>query len=34
MAFDFADDEIGEYDATVLPEAGGQPQWNGQWSPK
>jgi hypothetical protein len=33
-AYDFADDEMGEYDATVQPEAGGAPQWNGLWSPK
>ncbi len=34
LAYDFAQDEIGEYDATVLPESGGNPQWNGQWSPR
>ncbi len=34
FGFDFADDEIGEYDGTVMGESGGQPQWNGQWSPK
>lgn len=31
---DFADDEIGEYDGTVMPESGGVAQWSGQWSPK
>jgi hypothetical protein len=34
FAFDFANDEMGEYDATVQPESGGSPQWNGLWSPK
>jgi hypothetical protein len=34
FAYDFAKDEIGEYDGTVQPESGGQPQWNGQWIPK
>jgi hypothetical protein len=34
LAYDFAQDEIGEYDATVQPESGGEPQWNGQWSPR
>lgn len=34
FAYDFAEDEMGEYDATVQPEAGGAPQWNGLWSPK
>jgi len=33
-AYDFAKDKIGEYDGTVQPESGGQPQWNGQWIPK
>jgi hypothetical protein len=33
-AYDFAKDEMGEYDGTVLPESGGVPQWNGLWSPK
>ena len=34
FAYDFAKDEIGEYDGTVQPESGGQPHWNGQWIPK
>ena len=34
FAYDFANDEMGEYDATVQPESGGYPQWNGLWSPK
>ncbi len=34
FAYDFAQDEIGEYDATVRPESGGSPQWTGLWSPK
>jgi hypothetical protein len=34
LAYDFAQDEIGEYDATVQAESGGYPQWNGQWSPR
>ncbi len=34
FAYDFAKDEIGEYDGTVQPESGGQPRWNGQWIPK
>lgn len=34
FAFDFANDEMGEYDATVQPESGGNPQWDGLWSPK
>jgi hypothetical protein len=33
-AFDFAGDDIGEYEATVESEAGGHPQWTGTWSPK
>ncbi len=33
-AFDFADDDIGEYVATVESESGGLPQWTGTWSPK
>ena len=34
FAYDFAKDEIGEYDGTVQSESGGQPHWNGQWIPK
>jgi hypothetical protein len=33
-AYDFASDEIGEYDGTVTPDAGGLPQWNSLWSPR
>jgi hypothetical protein len=33
-AYDFADDELGEYDGTVQPASAGSPQWNGLWSPK
>jgi hypothetical protein len=33
-AFDFAQDEMGEYDGTIVPESGGVPQWVGSWSPK
>jgi hypothetical protein len=32
--YDFANDEIGEYDATVQSESANAPQWSGQWSPK
>jgi hypothetical protein len=32
--YDFANDEIGEYDGTVQSESGNMPQWGGQWSPK
>ena len=34
FAYDFAKDEIGEYDGTVQPKSAGKPQWNGQWIPK
>jgi hypothetical protein len=34
LAYDFAQDEIGEYNATVQSESGGGPQWTGQWIPK
>jgi hypothetical protein len=34
IAYDFAKDEMGEYDGTVQAEAGAKPQWNGQWIPK
>lgn len=34
FGYDFANDEIGEYDGTVQPESGNAPQWSGQWSPK
>jgi hypothetical protein len=34
LAYDFAGDEIGVYDATVQPASKGTPQWNGTWSPK
>jgi hypothetical protein len=34
VAYDFARDEIGEYDGTVRPASGGVPKWNGLWSPK
>ncbi len=33
-AYDFAQDEMGEYDGTVQAASGGTPQWNGLWSPK
>jgi hypothetical protein len=34
LAYDYAHDEIGEYDGTVQPGSGGVPKWNGLWSPK
>ena len=33
-AYDFAQDEMGEYDGTVQAPSGGTPQWDGLWSPK
>jgi hypothetical protein len=33
-AYDFAMDEMGEYDGTVVADSGGVPQWDGLWSPK
>jgi len=33
-AYDFAQDEMGEYDGTVQAPSGTTPQWNGLWSPK
>jgi hypothetical protein len=34
LGYDFANDEIGEYDGTVQNESANAPQWSGQWSPK
>lgn len=33
-AYDFAQDEMGEYDGTVQAPSGGTAQWDGLWSPK
>jgi hypothetical protein len=34
FAYDFAQDEMGEYDGTVQAPSGGTAQWDGLWSPK
>lgn len=34
FAYDFAYDEMGQYDGKVAPASGGAPQWSGQWSPR
>lgn len=33
-AYDFAQDELGQYEGTVAPDSGTTPQWTGLWSPK